>query len=140
MGEYAYEALCAIDGMAATGPEATFYLLADFNGFAADFERAGAGTAQKFSESLIVHPYHTAIVGGDSLALERTDYARIAFVDYGGPKAYPSYLRETPRAKSDRIAFALQNAPGLAGGILTIGRFVGDLRASRSRSGMLLVR
>ena len=82
MGEYTHDVLLEIDGVKATKPDATFYLLADFNAFATDLQKVKISTSQKLSESLMVHPYHTAIVGGDSLVLERTDYsARIAYVD-----------------------------------------------------------
>ena len=88
MGEYTHDVLLEIDGVKATKPDATFYLLADFNAFATDLQKVKISTSQKLSESLMVHPYHTAIVGGDSLVLERTDYsARIAYVDYDGAKA-----------------------------------------------------
>ena len=140
MGQYAYDALSAIDGVAATRPEATFYLLADFNHFAPDFERARIRTAQKLSESLIVHPYHTAIVGGDSLVLERTDYsARIAFVDYDGAGAYRNYVKNTPKTRSERTAFVAENAPRLANGIRAVCRFIHDLQPGRSRAEMLLI-
>lgn len=82
MGDYAYNALSEIEGVKATKPEAIFYLLADFNLFAPEFQKARITTSQRLSEDLITHPYHTAIVGGDSLVLERTDYsARIAYVE-----------------------------------------------------------
>jgi len=139
MGQYTYDALSAIEGVTATKPEATFYLLADFNHFTPDFEQAKISSAQKFSESLIVHPYHTAIVGGDSLVLERTDYsARIAFVDYDGAKAYSSYVRNTPKTRSERTAFVLENAPRLVNGIQAIYRFIHDLRSNKPKTEMLL--
>ena len=40
MGDYTYHALTAIDGVKATKPDATFYLLADFNAFAPDLQKA----------------------------------------------------------------------------------------------------
>ena len=39
MGEYTHNALVEIDGVKATKPDATFYLLADFNSFATDLQK-----------------------------------------------------------------------------------------------------
>ena len=133
MGEYTYNALSAIEGIRLTKPDATFYLLADFNAFANDLRKAKITTSQKLSESLIVHPYHTAIVGGDSLVLERTDFsARIAYVDYNGTKALQSYLENIPITSSDKAEFVKNNAPKMVAGIEMIGRFFEDLRRESS--------
>jgi len=124
MGEYTYNALSEIEEVKVTKPEATFYLLADFNSFATELQTAKITTSQRLSESLIVHPYHTAIVGGDSLVLERTDYsARIAFVDYNGAKVYENYQNQKPKTYSDRIEFAKNNAPKIVAGIKMISKF-----------------
>ena len=133
MGEYTYNALSTIEGIRLTKPDATFYLLADFNAFANDLRKAKITTSQKLSESLIVHPYHTAIVGGDSLVLERTDFsARIAYVDYDGTKALQNYLENTPKTSSERTEFVKNNAPKMVAGIEMIGRFFEDLRRESS--------
>jgi aspartate aminotransferase len=133
MGEYTYNALSTIKGIRLTKPDATFYLLADFNAFANDLRKAKITTSQKLSESLIVHPYHTAIVGGDSLVLERTDFsARIAYVDYNGTKALQNYLENTPKTSSERTEFVKNNAPKMVAGIEMIGRFFEDLRQESS--------
>ena len=129
MGEYTYNALSAIEGVKMTKPDATFYLLADFNAFRDDLRRAKITTSQKLSESLIVHPYHTAIVGGDSLVLERTDFsARIAYVDYNGTKVLQNYLDNKPKSSSERVEFVKNNAPKIVAGIEMIGRFFENLR------------
>ena len=129
VGEYTYNALRAIDGVKATKPEATFYLLADFNHFTDDFHANKIYTSKQFSESLIEHPYHTAIVGGDSLVLERVDFrARIAFVDYDGTRAMRSYLSDPPKTSSEKIKFVEKNAPRVAAGIRMIGRYLDDLQ------------
>jgi len=129
MGEYTYNALSAIEGVKTTKPDATFYLLADFNAFANDLRKANITTSQKLSESLIVHPYHTAIVGGDSLVLERTDFsARIAYVDYNGTKVLQNYLDNKPKSSSERAEFVKNNAPKIVAGIEMIGKFFEDLR------------
>jgi aspartate aminotransferase len=129
MGEYTYNALSAIEGIRLTKPDATFYLLADFNAFSAELRKANITTSQKLSESLIVHPYHTAIVGGDSLVLERTDFsARIAYVDYNGTKVLQSYLDNRPKSSSERLEFVRNNAPKMVAGIEMIGKFFKDLR------------
>ena len=118
IGEYTYNALTQIPGINATKPEATFYLLADFNQFKPEFEGSKIATSQKFAESLIQHPYHTAIVGGDSLVLERTDFsARMAYVDYDGHAAFENYLDNKPMSKSDRLEFVKNNAPRVIKGI-----------------------
>jgi aspartate aminotransferase len=133
MGEYTYNALSEIKGIRLTKPDATFYLLADFNAFANDLRKAKITTSQKLSESLIVHPYHTAIVGGDSLVLERTDFsARIAYVDYNGTKALQNYLENKPKTSSERAEFVKNNAPKMVAGIEMIGRFFEDLRRESS--------
>jgi aspartate aminotransferase len=129
MGEYTFNALSRIDGIKVTKPDATFYLLADFNVFAPDLQKAKIYTSQKLSESLMVHPYHTAIVGGDSLVLERTDFsARIAYVDYDGAKVYQNYLDKKPKSSTDRLEFVKNSAPKIVAGIEMIKRFFEDVR------------
>lgn len=129
MGEYTHDKLLEIDGVKATKPDATFYLLADFNAFATDLQKGKISTSQKLSESLMVHPYHTAIVGGDSLVLERTDYsARIAYVDYDGGKVYENYKNQKPKTHSERTEFVVNNAPKTVGGIKMIARFFEDIK------------
>ncbi len=129
MGEYIYNTLSNIKGIKLTKPDATFYLLADFNAFSTELRKAKIATSQKLSESLIVHPYHTAIVGGDSLVLERTDFsARIAYVDYNGTKVLQNYLDNKPKSSSERVEFVKNNAPKIVAGIEMIGRFFEDLR------------
>ena len=129
MGEYTHDKLLEIDGVKATKPDATFYLLADFNAFATDLQKGKISTSQKLSESLMVHPYHTAIVGGDSLVLERTDYsARIAYVDYDGGKVYENYKNQKPKTHSERTEFVVNNAPKTVGGIKMIARFFDDIK------------
>ena len=124
MGEYTYNALTKIDGVKATKPQATFYLLADFNSYSTELHKAGILTSQKLSESLIIHPYHTAIVGGDSLVLERTDFsARMAFVDYDGKKAFDNYLNDKPKTSSEKLQFIQDNAPRVIAGIGMIEKF-----------------
>ena len=129
MGEYTYHILSAIDGVKTTKPNATFYLLADFNAFATDLQRANIMTSQKLSESLILHPYHTAIVGGDSLVLERTDFsARIAYVDYDGSEVYQNYLENKPKTSSEKIEFVKNNAPKIVAGLEMINKFFENLK------------
>ncbi len=129
MGDYTYHALGAIDGVKTTKPDATFYLLADFNAFADDLHKIHITTSQKLSESLIVHPYHTAIVGGDSLVLERTDFsARIAYVDYDGVLVYQKYLQNRPKSSSERTEFVRNNAPKIVAGIDMIAEFFNNLK------------
>ena len=129
MGEYTYNALSTIEGVRLTKPDATFYLLADFNAYSAELRKAKITTSQKLSESLIVHPYHTAIVGGDSLVLERTDFsARIAYVDYDGTKVLQSYLNHIPKTSYERVEFVRNNAPKMVAGIEMISKFFKDLK------------
>ena len=129
MGEYTYNTLTAIDGIKATKPEATFYLLADFNSYGTELQKAKITTSQKLSEAFIVHPYHTAIVGGDSLVLERTDFsARIAYVDYDGAKVYESYQSQKPKTHSDRTEFVKQSAPKVVAGLGMIEKFFDALK------------
>ncbi len=129
MGEYTYHKLSAIEGVRATKPNATFYLLADFNAFATDLQKMDIMTSQRLSESLIQHPYHTAIVGGDSLVLERTDFsARIAYVDYDGAKVYQNYLESRPKTSSEKVEFVKNNAPKVVAGLEMIERFFENLK------------
>ena len=129
MGEYVHDTLLEIDGVKVTKPDATFYLLADFNAFATDLQKVKISTSQKLSESLMVHPYHTAIVGGDSLVLERTDFsARIAYVDYDGASVYQNYKDKKPKTHSERTEFVVNNAPKTVGGIKMIAKFFEDIR------------
>ncbi len=46
MGEYTYHALSTIEGIKTTKPDATFYLLADFNAFSTDLQKAKITTSQ----------------------------------------------------------------------------------------------
>ena len=129
MGEYTHHTLTSIDGVKATKPEGTFYLLADFNAFATDLQNAKITTSQKLSESLIVHPYHTAIVGGDSLVLERTDFsARIAYVDYDGSQVYQKYLQERPKSSSEKTEFIKKYAPKVVAGLDMLAEFFNNLQ------------
>lgn len=129
MGEFTYHSLQQIPGLTSTKPQATFYLLADFNQFTTEFEGSKIPTSQKFSESLIQHPYHTAIVGGDSLVLERTDFsARMAFVDYDGEKAFENYLNNPPKTHSDKIDFVETNAPRIVSGLKMIELYLDHLK------------
>jgi aspartate aminotransferase len=129
MGEYTYNTLTAIDGIKATRPEATFYLLADFNAYSPELQKAKITTSQKLSEALIVHPYHTAILGGDSLVLERTNFsARIAYVDYDGAKVYDAYQAQTPKTHSERIEFVQNNAPKVVEGLMMLEKFFDSLK------------
>ncbi len=133
MGEYTYNALSKIEGIKLTKPDATFYLLADFNAFTNELRKANITTSQKLSESLIVHPYHTAIVGGDSLVLERTDFsARIAYVDYNGTKAIQNYLDIKPKTSSDKLEFVKNSAPKIVDGIAMISRFFENIKNESS--------
>jgi aspartate aminotransferase len=129
MGEYTHHRLSAIEGVRTTKPNATFYLLADFNAFATDLQKMNIMTSQKLSESLILHPYHTAIVGGDSLVLERTDFsARIAFVDYDGAAVYKNYLDSKPKTSSEKVEFVKNNAPKVVAGLEMIDTFFNNMR------------
>ena len=129
MGEYTYHILSTIEGAKTTKPNATFYLLADFNAFAPDLQKANIMTSQKLSESLIIHPYHTAIVGGDSLVLERTDFsARIAYVDYNGSEVYQNYLENKPKTSSEKVEFVKNNAPKVVAGLEVINKFFENLK------------
>lgn len=129
MAEYTYDAIMRIDGITATKPESTFYLLANFNHFVPDFNAKKIYMSQQFSESLIVHPYHTAIVGGDSLVLERTDFStRLAFVDYDGAAALKSYEHCRPNTRSEMAEFVKQNAPRLLAGLNMLKTYVEDLK------------
>lgn len=129
IGEYTYRTLNEIEGVKSTKPEATFYLLADFNSFATEFQKLKINTSQKLSESLIVHPYHTAIVGGDSLVLERTDYrARIAFVDYDGAEIYQQYKYNKPKTTSEKLEFVQTNAPRVVSGLEMLEKFLNNLK------------
>jgi len=129
MGEYVYKELSKMEGVKVTKPEATFYLLADFNHYTSDLQAMKINTSQKLSEALIVHPYHTAIVGGDSLVLERTDYsARIAYVDYDGAKVYENYQKKKPITDDDKTEFVRTNAPRIVAGIEMISKFFEKLK------------
>jgi len=130
MGDYTYRTLNEIEGVKTTKPEATFYLLANFNSYSDYFLENKISNSQKFSESLIQHPYHTALVGGDSLVLERTDFsARIAFVDYDGKKAMKNYVDNPPRTSLDRIEFVKDNAPKVVDGLAMIQRYLKDIKS-----------
>ena len=138
MGEYSYNRLNNMKEVETTKPEATFYLLADFNRYTEDLFANNIKTSQEFSIALLGHPYHTAIVGGDSLVLERTDFrARIAFVDYDGKTAMENYVKEKPKTESDRLEFVKQNAPRIIKGFDMIEMFLNDLESKsvRKRSG-----
>jgi aspartate aminotransferase len=129
MGEYVYKELSKMEGVKVTKPEATFYLLADFNHYTSDLQAMKINTSQKLSEALIVHPYHTAIVGGDSLVLERTDYsARIAYVDYDGAKVYENYQKKKPITDVEKTEFVRTNAPRIVAGIEMISKFFENLK------------
>ncbi|MFQ5781578.1 MAG: pyridoxal phosphate-dependent aminotransferase [Nitrosopumilus sp.] len=129
MSEYTHQTLSAIEGVKTTKPDATFYLLADFNELSDVLQKVKIDTSQKLSESLIVHPYHTSIVGGDSLVLERTDFsARIAYVDYDGLQVYQNYIDHKPKSSSERIEFVKNNAPKIVAGVEMIEKFFENIK------------
>ncbi len=133
MGEYTYQSLSEIEGVKVTKPEATFYVLADFNSFSTELQRLKINTSQLLSETLMVHPYHTAIVGGDSLVLERTDYrARIAFVDYDGAEVYSNYKNQKPKTNSEKMNFVRTNAPKVVSGLGMMAMFFENLTRKES--------
>lgn len=138
MGEYTYSFLCGIDGVTATRPQATFYLLANFNNFTQDLHVKKILTAKQLSESFILHPYHTAIVGGDSLVLERTDFsARLAFVDYDGALVFDRYAKSPPKTRSDEKDFVETNAPRLVAGLNMIEKYLHDLKKETNTTLMM---
>ena len=113
---------------------ALFYIFTISFGFSQDWKLVWSdefnGPAGPISS---VHWFHqtqfTAIVGGDSLVLERTDFsARIAYVDYDGAKVYQNYLNNKPKSSSERIEFVKNNAPKIVAGIEMIGKFFEDLK------------
>jgi len=129
MGEYTYNTLNKIEGIETTKPQATYYLLADFNHFESEFYKSGITTSKKLAETLIQHPYHTAIVAGDGLVLERTDFsARLAYVDYDGSKAYEYYQMNPPKSTSEKDEFVQINAPRLIAGLEKLELFFEDIR------------
>ncbi|MDH3277566.1 MAG: pyridoxal phosphate-dependent aminotransferase [Nitrosopumilus sp.] len=130
MGDYTFQVLNKIEGVKTTKPEATFYLMANFNAYSDYFLANKISNSQKFSESLIQHPYHTALVGGDSLVLERTDFsARIAFVDYDGASAMQNYVHNPPKTASDKLEFVNNNAPKIVAGLKMIQRYLKDIQS-----------
>jgi aspartate aminotransferase len=132
MGNYTYNALNSM-GVNATKPEGTFYLLADFNQYSSELTGAAIPTSQRFAESLIQHPYHTAIVGGDSLILERTDFSvRIAYVDYDGANAYDNFQNNPPKSASEEEEFVKTNAPRVISGIKMIETYFENLKKNAS--------
>ncbi len=134
MGMYVYRALNEIEGVKTTKPEATFYLLADFNGLSFHFKNNNISTSQRFSESLMSHPYHTAIISGDSMLLERNDFsARLAFVDYDGEKAFENYILDPPKTNSDKKNFVKDNAPRVIAGIGMLKKYCEDLKNGKVR-------
>ena len=85
-----------------------------------------------------MHPYHTAIVGGDSLVLERTDFsARIAYVDYDGAKVYQKYLNNKPKSSAERLEFVKNSAPRIVAGIEMIKRFFDDVRNNSAKNSQI---
>jgi len=131
MGEYTFEKFNEIEGVKTTKPEATFYLLANFNDFWADFQAKKISTSKQFAESLMRHPYHTAILSGDSMVLPRNDFsARIAYVHYNGEKAMKNYQESKPKTESERKEFVIKNAPNIVNGIKMIKQYCEDLKKS----------
>ncbi|HET8719563.1 MAG TPA: pyridoxal phosphate-dependent aminotransferase [Candidatus Nitrosotenuis sp.] len=132
MGEYCYDTLNDIDGVRTTKPEATFYLLADFNSYRDYFHSRKIITSQQFLDSMLEHPYHTAIVGGESLVLERTDFStRIAYVDYDGQAAMQNYQTRKPKNQSERLEFVRKNAPRIVSGLDMIKKYLDDIKRSK---------
>ncbi len=130
---FTYNALSSIDGVNATRPQATFYLLADFNQYSSALTSASIPTSQRLAESIIQHPYHTAIVGGDSLILERTDFsARIAYVDYDGAKTYENFQNNPPKSASEEEEFVKINAPRVISGIKMIESYFENIKKKTS--------
>ena len=78
------------------------------------------------------HPYHTAIVGGESLVLERIDFStRLAYVDYDGQAAFQNYINRKPRNQSDRTEFVKTNAPRIVNGLEMMKRYLDEIKKSK---------
>ena len=129
VGKFTSDAFNEIEGVKATKPEATFYLLADFNDLWAGFQARKISTSIEFSEALMQHPYHTAIVAGDSMVLPRNDFsARIAYVQYDGARAMQRYLDKKPKTEDEKNDFVKKSAPKVVAGIKMISQFCEDLK------------
>ena len=106
--------------------------MADFNSYRDYFHSRKIITSQQFLDSMLEHPYHTAIVGGESLVLERTDFStRIAYVDYDGQAAMQNYQTRKPKNQSERLEFVRKNAPRIVSGLDMIKKYLDDIKRSK---------
>jgi aspartate aminotransferase len=103
-----------IDGVDASFPDGGFYFFADFNEFKKDFIRKSVKKSNDLMFSMISHPFHIALVSGDTCLLDEGDFgARIACVDYDGADACVDYLANPPKSRVEEIDFVRRNAPRL---------------------------
>ena len=97
------------------------------------FRTGARGRRRRPPERQGRHVYHTAILGGDSLILERTDFsARIAYVDYDGAKTYENFQNNPPKSASEEEEFVKINAPRVVSGIKMIESYFENIKKKTS--------
>jgi aspartate aminotransferase len=128
-GQYLSAEFNTVPGIKATQPHGGFYFYVDFNDLAEDLKRFNVKTSNDLMRSLISHPYHIALITGDSVMLEPDDFgARIAFVDYNGKAVYGEYKNNPPKTKNDEEYFIKQNASRMIQGVEALRKYVGEIQ------------
>ncbi|MCK4605068.1 MAG: pyridoxal phosphate-dependent aminotransferase [Deltaproteobacteria bacterium] len=125
MGWYFSKEFNKSEGVVATKPKGGFYFYADFNQLREKLNKKGIMNSNELGQFLLSHPYHVAMVTGDTLMLSPDDYgARIAFVDYNGKEAFERYKANPPKSEYEEIEFVKNNAPLMINGIDSLKTFI----------------
>ena len=125
MGVQLSEKWNGVDGINCTTPKGAFYFYADFNEITEHLKRHKVMNSNQLGGSLIRCPYHLATVTGDANMLEAEDYgARVAFVDYDGPKTFDDYKENPPKTSSDEIEFVQKHASHMMDSANSLQRWV----------------
>lgn len=116
-----------IPGVKTTMPQGGFYLFVDFNELRDNFLSLGFETCADFCEDLI-KVEHCALLPGDSLLLQKDDFAvRASFVDYDGGSILAAWRKGQPSTPEEEESFIQNNCPLMVTGIDNIGRYLSQI-------------
>ncbi len=123
-GKYFSEQFNEIKGIKATKPKGGFYFFADFNELKKDLKRKKIKTSNQLAESLLSHPFHIAVITGDSVMLKENNFsARIAFVDFNGKQVYENYKKQKPKTDLEKNKFIKQNMPKMINAVSSLKKW-----------------
>ncbi len=132
MGRNLYAEFDKIEGLRATKPEGGFYFFLDFNDLKDELIKSGVKDSNSLGRSLLAHPYHFAMVTGDTNLIKPDNFGgRIAFVDYDGRTAFEAYRKNRPKTEKEEFEFFQKNAPNMTKAGETLQKYVNDIMSKK---------